>query len=87
MEHMSPEEQNGINGIVRSVLKLFVRVCFVDVLTTQECSGFEAMLVAVTLKLQEMGNTLSDDLVRELLQEVILEVGAEVGIQARGEEE
>ena len=53
--------------------------CFVEALNEQEFSDFNAVVAAVTRKLEEGGCTLSDDLVREVLEEILLEMSGEVG--------
>jgi len=77
MEHMSPDQQNHINFILRCIQKTFVKKCLEAVVNGENMSDFRTLVAAVTRKLEELGCTFSEDLIRELITEIVDEIGDE----------
>ena len=77
MEHTSPDQQNHINFIMRCIQKTFVNKCLVAVVNEENLSDFRTLVAAVTRKLEELGCTFSEDLIRELITEIVDEIGDE----------
>jgi hypothetical protein len=77
MEHTSPDQQNHINFIMRCIQKTFVNQCLVAVVNEENLSDFRTLVAAVTRKLEELGCTFSEDLIRELITEIVDEIGDE----------